>query len=53
MRGWYSGVGRRGVGRRAVRRRSSATGMTRRSAVCVAENDATLLSTRPAAFAAR
>ena len=26
--------------------------MTRRSAVCVAENDATLLSTRPAAFAA-
>ena len=35
-----------------VYRGRRATGITRRSAVCVAENDATLLSTSPAALAA-
>ena len=63
MRGWYSARSAIGVARirgRHVpggergqpRRGRSATGMTSRSAVCVAENDATLLSTRRADLAA-
>ena len=49
MRGWYSAAASAVATWRA---RAERDGMTRRSAVCVAENDATLLSTRPAAFAA-